>query len=280
MPTVHAALKPWLVPVVVIWMLLNAGCAFQQSEATRSKSFAPHLGQHFGGVDARTFLKTRVALLVSCARNPTNNGVTGDLHLPNGSNVGCAVAVDCRGYFLTAAHCITHKFIHLVVYDDKAVPVLRARVVWLGDSQKGQPDLAILHVQRALDNTFDWVDEVKKDEPVIAFGLAWTNTPSRIPGGFELMGGKILDLTRLNSKECDFNVATDVPLQPGDSGGPLIDTKGHLLGINVEGTPPIVHAILPERVFPTLTLHPRHAWLQNIIEEDVAKHPVEASHRP
>jgi S1-C subfamily serine protease len=270
-------MKRCLVPVAAILMLLNAGCAFQQSESTRASSFDPHAGRRIGEVDAETFLRSRVALLVSSDENPTNKWMAGDLHLPDGSNLGCAVAVDRRGYLLTAAHCLKHKFVYLILHDAQTTRALRARVVWPGSSRKGQPDLAILHVRRTLDHTFDWADEVHKDERVMAVGLSWTNQPGRALRGFELMGGRILDCSKLEEEEANLNVATDVPLQPGDSGGPLVDSEGHLVGINVQGTPPFVHAILPKRIFPMLTACPSRKWVEETIEEDVAKRPIETA---
>ncbi len=260
-------------------MLLNAGCQFRQSEATRAGSFAPYVGRPIGQVDAATYLESRVALLVSSEHDVATKWRAGDWHVPVGSGMGCATAVDSRGYYLTAGHCVGPKFIYLIIYDSYSRNgwALRARVVWQGESKKGQPDLAILHVQRTLDHTFDWADGVPKDGTVMAVGLAWTNRPSRNLRGLELMGGRILDDRKLKGKEGDSNVATDVPLQPGDSGGPLLDSEAHLIGINVAGTPPAVHVLLPKRFFPMLATRPNRKWLQETIEADVASHPDETA---
>lgn len=269
--------KHGLVPVVAILMLLTAGCAFRQSETIRASSFTPHASRRIGQADAGTFIQSRVALLISSDQNPANKWLARDPLVPGGSSFGCAAAIDQRGYFLTAAHCVTHKFVYLILYDSWTTWALHARVVWQGNLRKGQPDLAILQVQRTLDHTFDWADEVNKDEPVMAVGLAWTNHPSRDLRGFELMGGKILDSSKLKAKEGDFNVATDVPLQPGDSGGPLVNSDGQLIGINVQGTPPFVNLLLPERIFPMLAERPNRKWLQKTIEEDVASHSIKTA---
>jgi hypothetical protein len=91
-------------------MLLNSGCAFRQKEATRVSSFQPYAGQNINGVKAKEFLYTRVALLISDDQPPGQKGTNGDMVLHNCA-LGCAAAVDRRGYFLTAAHCHVHKAI-------------------------------------------------------------------------------------------------------------------------------------------------------------------------
>ena len=277
MPTIDTALKQCLIPVAAILMICNAGCVFQQSDAIRAASFTPHTARHIGQIDVETLLQSRVALLISSDQNPTNKWLARDPLIPGGSSFGCAAAIDHRGYFLTASHCVTHKFVYLILYDSWNTWALRARVVWQGDVRKGQPDLAILHVRRTFDCSFEWADEVHKDEPVMAVGLSWTNQPSRNLRGFEMMGGRILDSSKLKGKEGDFNVATDVPLQPGDSGGPLVDSDGRLIGINVQATPPLVHLLLPERLFPMLAERPNRKWLQETIEADVASHSIKTA---
>ena len=263
--------------ILAFVLLLNASCAYRQSESIRTSSFKAYAGRLIGQADIETFLQSRVALLISSDQNPTNKWAAGDMHAPADSNYGCAAMIDRRGYFLTAAHCLKHKFIYLILNDSKTTWALRASVIWRGDTQKRQPDLAILHVHRMLDYAFDWSDEVHKDESVMAIGLLWTNEPSRDLRGFELMSGRILDFNMLGGESGDFSVATDVPLQPGDSGGPLVDGEGRLIGINVQGTPPFVHRILPKRMFPMIAERPNQKWLQETIEEDVARRPVETA---
>ncbi|MES2923592.1 MAG: serine protease [Verrucomicrobiota bacterium] len=275
--TADTALKQGIVSVAAILMLLNLGCTFRQSENLRAASFTPHAGRRIGRVDAGTFLQSRVALLVSSDRDPASKWLAGDPHVPAGSDLGCAAAIDGRGYFLTAAHCLTHRFVYLILFDSRTTRALRARVVWQGHSRKGQSDLAILHVRRMLDHTLDWADGVHTDEPVMAVGLSWTDKPNRNLRGFEWMGGRILRSSKLKGEEGDFNVGTDVPLQPGDSGGPLVDAEGRLIGINVQGTPPLVHKVLPGWMFPMIAERPNRAWLRETIGNDVARRPSEVA---
>lgn len=258
-------------------MWLACGCAYRQSEAVRAASFSPYTQQRIGQEDIRAYLCSRVAFVTTSDENPTNKWATGDFRLPDVSNLGCAAMIDSRGYFLTAAHCLNHSFIYLI-YDDLPVTrAMRARVVWQGDWRNGQPDLAILQVRRPLKLTFDWADEIHIDQLVIAVGMAWTNHPYRQPQRAQLMAGKILATNKLKAAEGFLRVANNLPLQPGDSGGPLVDEQGRLIGINVQGTPPSVHWILPKRVLPMVAERPNLNWLRAIIEKDAANHPIEAA---
>jgi S1-C subfamily serine protease len=262
-------LRGWIALIATAVLLLNAGCSsYRQNEATRTKSFKPHTNQRIGSVDAGTFLQSRVTLLFASDQHPVQEHIDGITKIPAGSSFGCAVAIDRRGYFLTASHCLAHETSYLLFYSEGSAHAMRARIVWHGDRRKGQPDLAILHVPLALSHTFDWADEIRKNEPAIAVGLSWTNEDLQ---GFALLGGKILDYEEIKSPESDMKVANDLPLQSGDSGGPLVDTEGRLIGINVQGTPPIVHVILPKSVFPMITERPNREWVRKTIEEDVAR---------
>jgi putative serine protease PepD len=178
--------------------------------------------------------------------------------------------VDGRGYFLTAAHGVAHKFVYLFIFDSSNTYRLRARIVWQGNARKGGPDFAILHVAGTIGFTFDLADEVRKDEPVMAVGLSWTKQPGRNLRGYELMGGRVLNFSSQKGEAGGFMVTTDVPIQPGDSGGPLVDAEGRLVGINVQVTSKFTHLMFPERKVPSLSVSPNRKWLREIIEADVA----------
>jgi len=261
-------LKQSALLVLPILGLLTSGCAFRQSESTRAASFRPHVDGKLGEVDIATYLQSRVAMLISSSQNPTNLWAAGDMRVPGGSNLGCAVAIDGRGYFLTAAHCLKHEFVYLLLNESQTTRALRARVVWQGSRRAGQPDLAVLHVRRPLTHTFDWADEVRSAEPAMAVGLSWSKKELR---GFILLGGKILGCQEAVGEVGRLRIANDVPLQSGDSGGPLVDAEGRLIGINTEATPPFVHWLLPSQVLPMVAERPNPKWLAELIQDDVAR---------
>jgi S1-C subfamily serine protease len=255
--------------MAAVLICLISGCAFQQSQITRTISFRPYVGQHIGEVEFETFLRSRVACIATCEQSAlTNKWKDGVFWFPDDVNVGCAAMIDPRGYFLTAAHCLVHKNVYLIFRNPKTAQGMPARIVWRGNVKAGEPDLAILRVEQPLNNAFNWADEVRNNEPVIAVGLGWTNKPFRQIRHFDLMAGQVLNVSKSESAIGGSKVSHDVPLQSGDSGGPLVDANGRLIGINVEGTPRQVHWVLPKRMFPAKTERPDQKWLQEIIEQD------------
>lgn len=164
-----------------------------------------------------------------------------------------------------------------MLFNSNGLRVLRARVVWQTAQRSGQPDLAVLHIPRHLDHTFAWGDEVRNGEPVLAVGLAWTNAPGKRLRGFALMAGKVLDQKQVDGVAGFRILATDVPLQSGDSGGPLVNEDGRLIGINVRGTPPLIHKVMPAGVLPMVAHLPSENEIRQLIEEDFASRCSERS---
>lgn len=226
-----------------------------------------------------TFLSTRTAWLVQTHYSLTNTqsgkaslGVYGS---------GCAAAIDHRGYFLTAAHCLTTNRVYLILFDSQTntSDVLRPTVVWRGDTSKGGPDLALLHVDTTLDHVFDWSNgDFDPGDPVMAVGLArgakWGDFY-----GLAFLGGKVLGCRKLSGDGGESSVAVDVPIQPGDSGGPLLDPRGRLIGVTTTGFHPVVQLFLTESLFPNRVQRPDRKWLSDLIEHDAAIRAKSASRR-
>ena len=250
-----------------------------EDEPGRSDSFKPYASRQMDGVDIGIFLDSRVALLFDSDHFPPTNGFlyairTGHA-LPAGvvKNMGCAAAIDRRGYFLTAAHCLAEKELRLVGREfgtnGAALRVMSPRVVWQGDSRKGEPDLAILKVKRPLERAFEMADDVHKNDPVMAVGLLMTNTTVLIQ--MEFMGGKILDCIKQKGSDGGSIVISDVPLRHGDSGGPLLNVDGRLVGIDTQIFYPVAHWLLPGG-FISRSEHPDLKRVSEIIEKDFRDH--------
>lgn len=263
----------------------------------KAASLQPWQGKEIQGQSAQGFAKVATALMV-----PSTSKVTiwkiehkqtsrkeafvhfnirvrapkaGDL------SISSAVPVTDDGYFLTAAHCLEEVPMQVMVFDRSLrLAVRQARVVWRGDADSGGPDLALLHVPVtplmpvAL---APWEKEAFQRQPVISAG--WSGTDHQT--AFQVAGGTLRseslqknDTLGITWKE----LLTDVPFAPGDSGGPLLDGNGKLLGINSAGIfskpgywwyEATRHQGLLGRNSESISPDPK--WIQQLIEKDRAR---------
>ncbi len=222
---------------------------------------------HVGSTDIRSFLLPRVATLFWSGSGRPLEVKNGRVRLAG--YFGCAAAVDRRGYFLTASHCVDDEPVYLVLAKPGQPPRgWRARVVWRGDWKRGESDLALIHVPESLDHVFDWAEMPPQNAPVIAVGLSRSGDSFQ---GQECLGGNLLGPLERTNDEPTSIIRHNIPIQSGDSGGPLVDTKGHLLGINSEITVPLSHLLFPDSYsIECLAERPGRAWLTNLIEQDAA----------
>ena len=156
--------------------------------------------------------------------------------IPVGTGTG--LIYDARGYILTNSH-VVHASdgpnvalqIHVTLADDRAVP---ARLV----DDDPVTDLAILKVDvegltalRLGDS-----DQLRVGEPVVAIGHALA-----LPGGPTVTAGVVSALNR-SIDRADGSVVTgliqtDAAVNPGNSGGPLLNARAEVVGINTSGIP-------------------------------------------
>ena len=203
--------------------------------------------------------------------------------------MGSAAAVSDDGYCLTAGHNIlNYKPLVLVaivsnesgVFQVRRVPV---RVVWAPDDPAIDPDIAVVHADIGPLDAFEWVAAPPDvDAGIVTAG--WPLTYLEMDsGGTRMSGGRILSVTRrdgLRSSPSYSVIRHDAPIAPGDSGGPVLDGKGRLIGINsaVEWGIPvsqwlgIVFGLAPGQVnvreYVATAIMPDPAWLQQVIEND------------
>lgn len=146
---------------------------------------------------------------------------------PGDADGGSATPISPDGYFLTADHVIEREdgrsvFVLTGGEGGRLVPY-RARVVW----RSKKADLALLHIRHSTPDYYKWTppsEWLPVGTPVIHGGLA-TGTNS----GWGKLGSS-LKPERTLSHHRMFKM--DIPLQPGDSGGPVVDARGLLVGIN------------------------------------------------
>jgi hypothetical protein len=264
-----------LVPVIAGF--LGGGCIHHSTNTVRDASFKPYKDCSVGSMNLRRHLLLRSAILFrSDHLNMTeqSNETNASTCSITGTNNWCgtAAAIDHRGYFLTAAHCLEKGHFWLAFLNGNQMQVLPARVVWKGNGSKTQPDLAVLHVALTLTNVFDWSDACAPGDKVVAVGTSMEIPQTSKPMlKTQCMGGKALR-TQDDPKTIPTStlVSHDVPVRPGDSGGPLAALDGRLIGINIEVELGFQYKHLSFEPEHAVAVRPDLEWLHKTIEQDAA----------
>jgi S1-C subfamily serine protease len=208
------------------WIWAASGLS---SAALLSCSAVPPHDPKIPGPEVAQALSDRTAAVLVTERIDTGNWGKRRFTIsqtPGDSDGGSATPVAPDGYFLTADHVLAglegRRAFVLYRQGPRMAPY-PARVVWRSASN----DLALLHIDAETPRYFQWTDPAKwlpAETPVMHGGIAtgrhsgWGRLGTHIP------------------PEGTFSGATkfkiDIPLQPGDSGGPIVDAYGNLVGIN------------------------------------------------
>lgn len=192
---------------------------------------------------------------------------------PKDADGGSAAPISADGYFLTADHVLASaegRNIH-VIYGRRGKPeTARARLVWRSASN----DLALIHAPISTPDFYRWTpggEWLPVGTPVMHAGIAT---------GFDSQSGKLISPVK---PERSFGGAQrfkhDIPLEPGDSGGPVIDARGLLVGVNsaVEFLVPLETAFFIE----SEANRPNIGELMDVIRRDRQRHgATEIARRP
>lgn len=146
---------------------------------------------------------------------------------PRDADGGSAAPISPDGYFMTADHVLSRiKGRNVFVFYGRGGKLVsnKARIVWRSESA----DLALLHV-----------------EAETPYFYEWTPPDQWVPEATEVIHGGVStghrsDTGKLSSSlppERGFSQGPrkfkiDIPLLPGDSGGPVVNAVGQLVGIN------------------------------------------------
>jgi S1-C subfamily serine protease len=181
------------------------------------------------GPAARRIVAQRVSAVVVTDRSSLSGWVNRGFSVsaaPGDADGGSATPISPDGYFLTADHVLARmdgrNVFLLHGRDGRLVPV-KARVVW----RSAPSDLALLHIPGKTPNYYQWSPPdrwLPAGSHVIHGGIAtgFKSEPGKLGTNIPPEGG----FTGTRS----FKI--DIPLQPGDSGGPVVDAYGNLVGIN------------------------------------------------
>ncbi len=190
---------------------------------------APAPDPKIPGPEVRRMVMQRVAAVIVTHQSKLHHWVNRGFstsHSPGDADGGSATPISPDGYFLTADHVLASASGRnvFVIYGRRGnlVPK-KARVVW----RSAQADLALLHIPEATPNYYQWTPAgrwLPIGTSVIHGGIATgaKSAPGKlgteIPPQSNFTGSRIFKI--------------DIPLQPGDSGGPVVDAYGALVGIN------------------------------------------------
>ena len=142
---------------------------------------------------------------------------------PNVSvSAGSAFTVNAEGFLITNAHvvngCKDYAYIH-----QKKLRYLK----FISSDQ--ELDLAVLKAQDSLPKTYLKFSEiVETGQDVFAFGYPLS---SKLSKELKITDGIISSLSGLKNNPTRIQITA--PLQPGNSGGPLVDITGAVVGVNV-----------------------------------------------
>lgn len=137
---------------------------------------------------------------------------------------GSGVIISADGYIVTNNHVIDGANDIEIILNDKKV--YKAKVIGVDKND----DIALLKI--SADNelpfiTFANSDNVKVGEWVLAVGNPY-NLTSTVTAGIVSAKGRDLD----GNGSIDSFIQTDAAVNPGNSGGALVNTRGELIGIN------------------------------------------------
>lgn len=249
-----------LVGWIVVLISLTAGCAsyYRLGDPQRARSFAPYQNWLICGQPVQAFMSERTAILipgdfVDSAREKDAWIAMCLRPQPNGTVVdgpSQAIAIDPRGYFLTADHCLTHPKLTIVYRTAEGLRVASPRVV----ARLPEADIAVLSVDSPVSATFQWASagSLKAGDLLFSIGM---DDPA-MEGTTLFFHRRCLAGTvkRLESTPAGgYAVQHTLPLRPGDSGGPTVDLEGRLAAINSRVTVHPLRAleswsVLPDRV--------------------------------
>jgi len=196
---------------------------------TQACSVSPPPDKVAPGRMTRQIVAERVSAVVVTDRNNLDNWVSKNFvssQAPGDADGGSAAPITADGYFLTADHVLSRvagRHVFLIYGQGGRLIPSRARVVWRSE----EADLALLHIPIKTPYFYQWTPPdrwLAAGNGVIHGGIS----TGLKPGDGKL--ATALAPEGMFTRSRRFKI--DIPLQPGDSGGPVVDAYGRLVGIN------------------------------------------------
>lgn len=185
-----------------------------------------------GSVKAVVHIKTTVNSKTILARDPFAE-LFGENYLrqyrtPEQMGAGSGVVISPDGYIVTNNHVVSGADKVTVTFNDRKTA--QAKVIGADPST----DLAVLKIDE--DNLpymeFGNSDEVHLGEWVLAVGYP-LSLDATVTAGIVSAKGRSIGINNRQSRTAiESFIQTDAAVNPGNSGGPLVNTAGQLIGIN------------------------------------------------
>ncbi len=194
-------------------------------------------------------------------KNPHNNTENNfDINDISWSGNGSGVIISSDGYIATNNHVISDeekKIKNIGVefnYNDE-IKTFKARVI----KTDPQTDLAIIKIE---DKSFKKVKpipfSVKEEDAELGeqvFALGYPMALTIMGSDIKFTDGRISSKTGFQGNVSTYQSTT--PIQPGNSGGPLFDYNGNLIGINSSG--------LDKKIVDNVSYTIKTSYLKNLI---------------
>ena len=143
------------------------------------------------------------------------------------TGIGSGVIVDSRGYIVTNYHVVEGQQSLQVIFSDGTEA---AATLVGGDPEH---DIAVVKVDTEVPAVAEFADSdaLEAGQPVVAIGSALGDFRNTVTAGVVSALHRDLDST-MQTALGDL-IQTDAAINEGNSGGPLIDLSGQVVGINV-----------------------------------------------
>ena len=139
------------------------------------------------------------------------------LRLQNSGGIGTGFVISEQGHIITCNHVVSEEFVEVISNQGN-----RWKVQLIGRSPNS--DLAMLQVPDIEQQPICLADSVEISEGQTVFALGY-------PLGLEFTVSKGIVSNRNLVRNGLSYVQTDVSLNPGNSGGPVVNERGELIGI-------------------------------------------------
>ena len=179
---------------------------------------------------------------------------------PKDANGGTACPISSDGYFLTADHVVKNsatQIVHVIYGRGSRIQTAPARVIW----RDAKHDIALLHAPLNTPNYYQFTSPeytMPAGTPIFHGGITTGLKP--------IYGALSSDIPAQRGFGSAHRFRIDIPLQPGDSGGPILDARARLIGVNssVDFFVPLETPIFTE----SQGIRPHLAQIRKLIEQD------------